>query len=69
LHESGSGLGGLGGSGDFFGVGLATSMFLMILPALHHSLLDSLLASNGPVTKTLSFSYTIFSMTNSPSMP
>ena len=50
---------------DHFLGGLATSIFLMILPALQQSLEESLSASKGPDTRTLSFSYTIFSMTNS----
>jgi len=64
LHGTGSFLVGFGGSG--LGGGLATSIFLMILPALQQSLEESLSASKGPDTRTLSFSYTIFSMTNSP---
>jgi len=63
VHVAGSFLGHFGGS--VLG-GLATSIFLMILPALQQSLEESLSASKGPDTRTLSFSYTIFSMTNSP---
>ena len=64
LHGTGSFLGEFGGL--VLGGGLATSIFLMILPALQQSLEESLSASKGPDTRTLSFSYTIFSMTNSP---
>uniref|UniRef100_A0A0A9S6U4 Uncharacterized protein n=1 Tax=Arundo donax TaxID=35708 RepID=A0A0A9S6U4_ARUDO len=65
LHGAGLGLGS-GSDLVLGGGGVTTSMFLMILPALQQSLQESLSVSKGPDTTTLSFSYTIFSMTKSP---